>query len=313
MTTLRDIGELAAIERIGKRLPSHRDVLLGAGDDCAVVRPEKNAAQDWVLTSDPVIEGTHFLPGTEACAVGHKAVARILSDIAAMGAVPRWSLLDIVAPADTPVQSFDELYDGAVALAAEYDLLIVGGDLAEGPGLEVHAFGLGSVPSGKAVLRSGAHRGDLVFVTGELGGSSEGRHLTVQPRVREGVWLRDWATAMIDVSDGLASDVRHLTTLSRTGCDLNAEAVPVSPAVADMADARSPLDHALHDGEDFELLFTLPEEKEDAFLDAWRGAFPLPCTRIGVMTDRTDLIQCVFPDGETFAVEGTGYAHFRTT
>lgn len=310
MTTLGEIGELAAIQRIGKRLPSRRDVLLGAGDDCAVVRPCESSEEDWVLTSDPVIEGTHFQPGTPATAVGHKAVGRVLSDLAAMGAEPRWGLLDIAAPADTPVKVLDDLYEGATRLAAAHDFAIVGGDMAEGPVLEVHAFGLGSVPAGRALLRSGAQAGELLFVTGELGGSMAGRHLTIEPRIREGIFLREWATAMIDVSDGLASDVRHLTTLSRTGCDLNAAAVPVAAAVRDMPDSRSALEHALHDGEDFELLFTITADHEDAFRAAWQKAFMLRCTRIGVMTTHAALVQCVFADGESFALEGTGYAHF---
>ena len=311
MTTLREIGELAAIERIAKRLPSRRDVVLGVGDDCAVVRPYADSAEDLVLTSDPVIEGTHFETGTPAAGVGHKALARVLSDLAAMGAEPRWGLLDIAAPADTAVQVLDDLYGGAMKLAAQHEFAIVGGDMAEGPALEIHAFGLGSVPKGKALLRSGARPGDVLFVTGELGGGIMGRHLAIEPRIKEGAWLREWATAMIDVSDGLASDVRHMTTQSRTGCDLNASAIPVSPAAEGMDDSRSPLEHALHDGEDFELLFTIPEGREDAFVAAWQKVFCLPCTRIGVMTGNVDLVQCVFPDGATFALEGTGYAHFK--
>jgi thiamine-monophosphate kinase len=227
-----------------------------------------------------------------------------------MGAEPRWGLIDIVAPADTPVQMLDELYEGAMKLATAHEFAVVGGDMAEGPVLEIHAFGLGSVPAGKALLRSGARPGNVLFVTGELGGSIMGRHLAVQPRIKEGIWLREWATAMIDVSDGLASDLRHMTTQSRIGCDLNASAIPVSPAVNEMVDSRSPMEHALHDGEDFELLFTVPEDREDSFMVAWQKAFSVSCTRIGMMTAEVGLVQCVFPDGESFALEGTGYTHF---
>jgi thiamine-monophosphate kinase len=308
---LRDIGELAAIERIGKRLPRHRDVVLGAGDDCAVVRPQGASGVDWLLTSDPVIQGTHFADDAPPSDVGHKAVGRVLSDIAAMGGEPKWGLVDIIAPADTPVSALDDLYHGTMVLSGKHGFIIVGGDLSEGPQLEMHVFGVGTVPAGRAVLRSGANPGDLLFVTGTLGGSSLGGHLKFEPRTAEGIWLRDWATAMIDVSDGLASDLRHLTTMSRVGCDLNTACIPISAEVRQLQDAVPPLDHALHDGEDFELLFTIPEERESAFLADWAGRFELPCTRIGVITGQADLVRCVFPDGEALALEGTGYSHFR--
>jgi thiamine-monophosphate kinase len=310
METLRDIGELAAIERIGKMLPSHRDVVLGAGDDCAIVRPPVTGDWEWVLTADPVIEGTHFEPGTAPADVGHKAVGRVLSDIAAMGAEPCWALIDIAAPANTPVKTLDELYGGATALAGTYGMAIVGGDMAESPVLAVHVFGAGVVPSGKAVRRGGGRPGDLLFVTGFLGGSRLGKHLRIEPRVREGIWLRDWATAMIDVSDGLASDVRHLTTLSATGCEINAQAIPIAKAAREVTDGLPPLDHALHDGEDFELLFAIPEQTEEAFTTEWRATFNLHCTRIGLLTDQRDLVACRFANGESIALEGTGYAHF---
>ncbi|MBM4142794.1 MAG: thiamine-phosphate kinase [Lentisphaerae bacterium] len=311
METLRDIGELAAIERIARRLPGRRDVVVGVGDDCAVVRLSGGAGVDWVLTSDPVVQGTHFAAETAPEDVGHKAVGRVLSDIAAMGADPRWGLIDIVAPSALPVATLDGLYRGAVALAGAHDFCIVGGDLSEGPALEAHVFGVGAVPCGRAVLRSGARPGDLLFVTGTLGGSASGRHLRFEPRVKEGRWLRDWAGAMIDVSDGLAADARHLATMSGAGCDLDARAVPVSDAARALRDGVPPLDHALRDGEDFELLFALAEEREDEFMAAWRKAFDLPCTRIGIVTDRAGLVRCCFPDGATVALEGAGYAHFR--
>jgi len=309
METLKDIGELVAIERIGKRLPGHRDVILGAGDDCAIVR-SGDTGQDWLLASDPVIENTHFTIETPPAAAGHKAVGRVLSDIAAMGGEPKWGLIDIVAPPQTPVAKLDDFYRGALELAGRHGFIIVGGDIAEGPVLEMHVFGVGAIPTRSAILRSGAKPGDLLFVTGALGGSLAGRHLQVEPRLEQGVWLRDRATAMIDVSDGLASDVRHITTASRVGCDLNVSRIPVSKAAQEMKDGVPALDHALHDGEDFELLFTVPREREAEFADAWQKAFDLPCTRIGVMTDQEALVRCVFADGEAVALEGTGYAHF---
>jgi thiamine-monophosphate kinase len=251
----------------------------------------------------------HFLPGAPAAAVGHKAVGRVLSDIAAMGATPRWALINLVAPPRTTVATLDGLYDGALALAGRHGLAIVGGDMSEGPVLELHVFAAGSVPRGKAVRRSGARPGEAVFVTGELGGSIAGKHLAFEPRTREGAWLRDWATAMIDVSDGLASDLRHLILESGTGCELEAEAIPLSEAVRQQGEAA--LGHALYDGEDFELLFTVPAAAQEPFLAAWRAKFPLPCSRIGTMTDRPGRVECRRTDGSPVPVRETAYVHFR--
>jgi len=310
MSTLRDIGEIGAIERIRARLPAGADVIVGAGDDCAVVRPAGGDTRDWLLTSDPVIAGVHFTPGAPRAAVGRKAVGRALSDIAAMGGEPAWALVDIAAPASTPVSALDELYDGALDMARAYNLAIVGGDLSDGPVLELHVFAVGSVPSGKAVRRSGAVPGNILCVTGSLGGSAGGRHLDFDPRIEQGVWLRNWATAMIDVSDGLAADLRHLAGMSGTGCELDTGRIPIADAAAAMRNGVSALDHALHDGEDFELLFTLPLEKKTEFAAAWGEEFALTCTQIGIMTAADKGIVLRSADGRTRPLEGAGFRHF---
>ena len=219
MKTLQDIGESAAIERICSRLPDSAEVIVGPGDDCAVIRPAGGGGKEWLLTSDPVIEGVHFLADTPRRSVGRKAIGRALSDIAAMGGEPAWALVDIAAPSGTPVATLDELCGGAIDCAQQYGLAIVGGDMSEGPALELHVFAIGSIPAGQAVLRSGAAQGDILFVTNSLGGSASGKHIDFEPRIREGAWLRDWANAMIDVSDGLATDLRHLAEMSGLGCE----------------------------------------------------------------------------------------------
>ena len=308
--TLEDIGELAAIARITRSLPTGRGIVKGAGDDCAVLRFPGDARYDWLLTSDPVIEGVHFTSATPAGRIGRKAVGRVLSDIAAMGGQPAWALLNIVAPRSTPVARLDALYAGASRLAAKHGLAIVGGDMASGPVLEVHAFAVGAVPRGAAILRSGSRPGDLIFVTGRLGGSRKGHHLAFDPRMQEGAWLRGWARAMIDVSDGLASDLRHLTDMSGTGARLELARIPVSRAAAALRDGLSPVQHALFDGEDFELLFTLPARKRTAFLRAWQRAFALPCTWIGAMTGRAGRIECAQTDGTIRELNRAGYQHF---
>ncbi|MGI5869197.1 MAG: thiamine-phosphate kinase [Kiritimatiellia bacterium] len=278
--TLSELGERRLIARLRRQTADGGDVAVGIGDDCAVVRLSADAAEDLVLKSDPVICGHHFLPDAPPRLIGHKALGRVLSDIASMGAAPRWILVNLVAPGDTPVRVIDEAYAGMSALAREHGCAIIGGDTCRGETFEFHVFGCGTLPRGSARLRSGAKAGDVLRVTGRLGGSLvSGSHLSFAPRVREGQWLRDRANAMIDISDGLASELWHLARESRAALVLDPRRVPFSPAAAGAAD---PLRHALFDGEDFELLFSVPPDRERDFDAAWQAAFPeLPCTRIG--------------------------------
>ena len=309
MTTLRELGELEIVRRLARLLGAAPDGVLGIGDDTAVVRGTDD--QDFLLTSDPVVEGTHFLAETDPLRVGHKAVGRVLSDFAAMGGVPAWLLMDLVAPADTDYAWVEGLYVGARELAGRYNVQIVGGDTARGPVRELHVFGLGCVPRGKALLRSGARPGDRIFVTGSLGGSMAGKHLDFEPRVSEGCWLRDAGdvTAMIDVSDGLASDLRHIVEESGVGAELMADVIPVSDA-ARAAARESGLAHALHDGEDFELLFCVSPDRAESLAAEWRRRFELACTEVGRVTDQKGkivLIQCE----HRLELDADGYEHFR--
>ncbi|HEY8241525.1 MAG TPA: thiamine-phosphate kinase, partial [Kiritimatiellia bacterium] len=270
MKTLGDIGEQALIKRLARRLPSPRGVAVGIGDDCAVVRVP-GSAHDLVYTTDAVIEGTHFLKGTAPEKIGHKAVGRVLSDLAAMGSEPLYILINLVATRRTPLACVEEIYRGAARLCARHGAAIIGGDTSTGPVLELHVFGVGRVPRNRAVLRSGARAGDVIYVTGRLGGSIHGKHLTFDPRVREGQWLRNWATAMIDISDGLATDLRHITEASGVGAE-------ILPARIPLAKNAKNLQSALSDGEDFELLFTVSQKKAAAFERAWHKSFRLLCT-----------------------------------
>lgn len=311
-TTVGDLGELAVIERLRPRLPVRTDVLVGVGDDCAVVRPTPTSAEDWVLKCDPVICGRHFLPDADPRQVGHKAVGRVLSDLAAMGAEPRWGLVDLVLTQDLPAAVVDGVYEGMLALAERHGLAIVGGDTSQGSELALHVFACGVVPHGRARLRSGARAGDGLYVTGALGGSLSGRHLTFEPRVAEGRWLRDWANAMIDISDGLSSELWHIAAESHLALELEAAAVPVSAAALA---GGAPLDAALYDGEDFELLFSVPAEREAAFASAWAATFPaLACTRIGrvVGTATRGAVALRRPDGTVGTLPRRGYEHLRT-
>ena len=308
--TIGAVGETAMIRRLTRLLASRPDVVTGVGDDCAVVRPSGSHDADWVLTSDAVIEQVHFESGTPGQAIGHKAAGRVLSDLASMGAEPCWLLADLVMPADTPAALAEAVMAGAAALAGRHGAAIVGGDLARGEAIALHMFGVGDVPRGRACLRSSAQAGDRLYVTGTLGGSRAGRHLTFEPRVAEGRFLRDHVTAMIDVSDGIATDLRHLLEASEVGCELAMASIPVAVAARDLTDGRSPLDHALCDGEDYELLFTVPPDRVDAFEAAWCTRFDLAVTAIGTLVPGAARIVCCSAGGARTPLSVSGFGHF---
>lgn len=323
--TVGDIGERAMIQRLVQALPARVDVVVGPGDDCAVVRAAGDARCDYLLKSDPVIEGVHFTRATPGAAVGHKALARVLSDIAAMGGEPLWALVNIVAPPAMSVARVMGIYAGLRKLARHWRVAIVGGDVARGSRLEAHVFGVGRVPRGQAVLRSGARAGDWLFVTGALGGSRRGKHLAFQPRLAEGRWLRRRASAMIDLSDGLATDLRHLIRQSRVGAELFLTSIPLAPAIGRSAARRTAsrcagqvclvpreaLRHAFCDGEDYELLFTAPPAKAAKLIRAWPKIFGTPCAPIGRITDRRDVVECVDARGRKIRLQAAGYEHFK--
>ncbi len=307
---LADLGEQNMLRRLCAHLPRRRDVIVGAGDDCAVLR-SAGSRYDWLLKSDPVIEGKHFTTDTLARAIGHKALGRALSDIAAMGGEPLWTLVNIVAPPRTPAERILGIMRGLKALAGRCGMAVVGGDLSAGPVLEMHVFVVGRVGRGRAILRSGARPGDSLFVTGALGGSLAGRHLKFNPRLAEGRWLRGRARAMIDLSDGLATDLRHLIRSSRVGAELWLETIPIARAARLGVDRQTALRRALTDGEDYELLFTVAAAQAHSFERAWRKVFELPCTPIGVISGRRGLIETISTGGQRGRLTEEGFQHFR--
>ena len=254
MQRVRDLGEFGLIRQLAKHIPR-------AGDDCAVL------PGGLLLTCDPVIEGIHFLPNTPARQVGWKAMARNLSDIAAMAGTPRAAVVSVGLRPETSVHWVRQLYAGLHACARQFHCEIVGGDTAHvrhEQFIVVTILGHAAQP----ILRSGAKPGDHVFVTGKLGGSfASGKHLTFTPRLREARQLAPYAHAMLDISDGLASDLQRLVDASRVGFDIISTKIPISAGVAAALRAARPssttrltaarLHHALTDGEDFELLFTV--------------------------------------------------------
>ena len=308
------MNEFDLIARLTKSLPTNKNVLVGAGDDCAVLNG--GAKRDLLFKTDAVVEGIHFTKETPPEKVGRKALARCLSDIAAMAGTPDAVLVTLGLPRNHDVALIEKIYDGMGALAQEHGVAIVGGETTTSPERMFLSISLlGHVPKGKAILRSGARVGDALFVTGELGGSIAGRHLDFEPRLAEARWLAAHFKihAMIDLSDGLAGDLRHLLNVAGLGADLGADTVPVSRAAKLAAKASSQakptLLAALTDGEDFELLFTLAASSAVRLKDAWKETFPkLKLTCIGKITAEPGLrLRDKFG---VRAFKGEGYQHF---
>lgn len=258
-------SEFRLIESFRAATGNSPQVLTGIGDDAAVVaRPDGLV----LLAADMLLEGVHFdLSNATPFQIGRKVLAVNLSDVAAMAGRPKYALVSLALPRQLQVSHdgkfAEELFAGLHSLANEFDTVIVGGDTNswDGP-VVVNVAVTGEISSGKAITRSGAKPGDWIFVTGSLGGSIAGHHLDFTPRVKEALALRETChlNAMIDVSDGLVADLYHILEESHAGAILNGSSIPISEAAASATDKRSPLEHALGDGEDFELLFTVSAE-----------------------------------------------------
>ncbi len=272
--------EFELISRLTAALPTNDSVIVGAGDDCAVLDIGLDDRQ-LLFKTDAVVEGVHFLPDVPPEKVGRKALARCLSDIAAMGGAPGAAVITLGLPPTREAAWAERLYAGLRELAARHGVAVVGGETTTSPERAFLSVALlGYVGRGKAVLRSGAKVGDAIWVTGELGGSLAGRHLDFEPRLSEAQWLckHFGVHSMIDLSDGLAGDLPHILQASGVGAELRVEAIPISRAAKLAAReshlAKPALNAALTDGEDFELLFTLSAADAVPLLDSWKEAFP---------------------------------------
>ncbi len=274
------MNEFELIARLTKMLPTNQNVVIGAGDDCAVL--DFGLPDRWLLfKTDAIVEGVHFTRDTAPEKIGHKALARCLSDIAAMAGTPAAAVVTLALPPAFDAKFVEAIYGGMNALAQQHGAAIVGGETTTNPErLLISIALLGHVPRGKAVLRSGAKAGDAIFVTGELGGSLAGKHLEFEPRLAEARWLAENYSihSMIDLSDGLAGDLRHILKASRVGAELLKTAIPIARAAKVRTPGGSPVRPpwvaALTDGEDFELLFTVAGASAVKLIDAWKRRFP---------------------------------------
>lgn len=275
--SVASLGEVRLIARIRRWLGDvSPPAPAGIGDDCAVL-PANPRRQ--VVTTDPVVYGRHFDDALPPHAVGAMLLKRNLSDLAAMGARPTAAVIALALDPRVRLRWLEQFYRGLAAAARRFDVPIVGGDVAQGDGfLGAFLTLIGEAAGPRVVLRTGARPGDWIFVTGRLGGSRLGHHWRFTPRLAEGAWLarRREVRAMMDVSDGLAKDLHDLTPPGARPA-LTAAAIPVSAAARAWArrTGRTPLHHALCDGEDYELVFAAAGRTDRAALGrAWRRTFP---------------------------------------
>jgi thiamine-monophosphate kinase len=316
------------------------DLFRGIGDDAAVIK--QFTGRDTVVSTDLIVEDIDFRrEATQPRLLGHKALAVSLSDIAAMGARPRWAAVSIAVPPDIWASDFvAELYKGLFALADGYEVRLIGGDLSRAAGhIVIDSIVMGECASGTAVLRSGAKAGDQLFVTGSLGGSAAGlrliergarvgiheledpdvrsiqellmRHLRPAPRVGWGLVLGEerLASAMIDISDGLSSDLHHLCRESRVGAIIESGKLPIDSRVAALCGRRAldPLMLALHGGEDFELLFAVPPENIAKLPNKVDG---VGLTKIGEIKPESEGIR-VSEGSRVWDLKAEGWKHFQ--
>jgi thiamine-monophosphate kinase len=317
------------IERVRRRIPRVAAGLrVGIGDDAAVLMPRKGT--EWVVTTDAFLEGVHFLRGAHAPAdVGYKSLARATSDIAAMGARPRYFLLSLALPADCASRWLDDFLRGMAMAARRFGLTLAGGDTTKSSSILINLTVIGESIPGRAVLRSGAWPGDVIFVSGRLGEAELGlrlvqfglgkkrqwkdllrKHIRPEPRLALGLWLSGhrYATAMIDTSDGLSTDLGHICKASGVGAKVFAEKIPlvkIPPELEQRGLDRLRL--GMDGGEDYELLFTVPKRLAGRMPRIVAG---LPVTAIGEIS-REKGIKLVDLQGKVKPVRPGGWDPFR--
>jgi thiamine-monophosphate kinase len=340
MKKLKPMRELDLIEKIRRDFPSTKPVTLGIGDDCAILRPPPGS--EILVTTDFTLEGRHFrrdLHPPES--VGHRCLARGLSDLAAMGATPLAAFLSLALPTSMLANSagrewVSRFFNGLRALAEMHSVSLAGGDTSESPGgktalILADIVLVGAAPSGEALRRSGGAAGDALYVTGQLGGAAaqlsamlrrsrrilkvattEGQpHLFPEPRldVGEALLRRGLATACIDISDGLSTDLAHLCRSSRVSAEIEQAALPIHP-LARKLDADAALRAVWHGGEDYELLFAAP-----ASVPMPLSLAGVPITRIGSLTRRRSghpLMTMIAADGSRAEMKPDGWQHFAS-
>jgi thiamine-monophosphate kinase len=294
---LRDLGEDRLLEQLLGKPELKRGVVLGPGDDAAVLKSGKRGLLH-LLKTDCLVEGIHFETESRPELIGWKAMARPVSDFAAMSGVPRFALVTLIVPSDRKVAWVKRLYRGIDKAAHAFEVAVVGGETSniKGPAA-ISVSVTGFVEKNRWVSRAGGKPGDELYVTGRLGGSLRGHHLKFVPRLAESRWLTKnfQVHAMMDLSDGLGADLPRLARASKVGFEIDREALPRNPSCT--------VAQAISDGEDYELLFAISPQDSRSLPSRWSRKFPnLPLTRIGRLNRKSKFENRNFP---------SGYLHFR--
>lgn len=329
---LRQLGEFGLIDRIQKRFPPPASTVLGIGDDAAAILPSKK--QHLLLTTDTLIEGVHFDPAFSTFQeVGYKSVMVNVSDIAAMGGTPRYILISLGLTGRQTVEAIDQLYKGIERANRETGLDLIGGNIAFSTGpFFISPTVVGEVPKKEMVTRAGAGEGDPLYVTGTLGDAAAGlallkkgidtkpfgrltrRYHAPQARWREGRLLAKARipSAMIDLSDGLSSDLSHLMERSGLGAEIDAARIPLSPPLrrAALQMGIDSIEYALNGGEDYELLFSVPDRKLKKLELMIKNGL-IKAYRIGKMAPRRTGLKLIDPSGQRRTLAPGGWDHLK--
>jgi thiamine-monophosphate kinase len=309
-----------------KQQSSRKDVILGIGDDCAIVAPPANS--HIAISTDTLVAGTHFLQDVDPKAVAYKALASNLSDLAAMGATPSWVSLALTMP-EPDEKWLASFCEGFFELADYFGIQLIGGDTTKGP-LSITLTVQGTVPNGEALLRSGAEIGDWIYVTGTLGDSAAGlsvilneqpdskpyakvlerRHYYRQPRILAGQALRSVATSALDISDGLIADLGHILTSSNLSAEIDVDAIPLSAELIEFIGCKEQAQQlALQSGEEYELCFTVPEANK-GMIETVMSHTGVSATCIGQVGAGSGIT--LLKQGEVLDWQLVGFDHFRS-
>ncbi len=301
---IKDIGEIGLIERISRGIRLDKSVIKGIGDDTAVL--EWSDSEYLLYTCDMLVEDVHFKSSVaKPFQIGWKAMARNLSDIAAMGGIGRYALVSIAVDPDKSVSYIEGIYKGVKSACTKFKVNLVGGDMSKSKKTVIDVSLIGTVEKRNLVTRGGARKGDIIFVTGSIGGSIKRKHLNFTPRIDEARTLvsRYKINSMIDVTDGLLLDLSRILRASEVGATICKGAIPVA------SDAVS-FGRAVTDGEDFELLFTMSPSEARRMIESPRAKLKIPVSAIGEITEEHCGFRLVTDKGEERIRNPKGYLHF---
>lgn len=317
-------NEFSLINRYFKKLTAQQDVVVGIGDDAAILEPTKG--HQLALATDTLVASVHFPEEADAYQVATRSLCVNLSDMAAMGAIPKWFTLALTLPKQLAttewLQGFSQ---GLAEIAKQYNVALVGGDTTAGP-LTISITVAGELPAGEMLCRGGAQASDSIYVSGTLGDGAASlvaltqnpktiserllqRFYSPQPQIALGLGLRDFATACIDISDGLVADLSHICNASDLGAAVKSDLLPIHSELKENH-SNQILQWALTGGDDYQLCFTIPEAKKINF-ESWAQQKNIPVTKIGNMTQLQHNQAAVLLDDQALSADLGGYRHFK--